>query len=127
MADYLLDTTVIIDYLRGNRKTAELLTRLFSEGASLGCCSINIVETYAGLREKERAATENLLSSLEYYDLTPQIARQAGEYLRQYKAKGITLALSDTVIGSIAIVNDLILLTDNSRHYPMPNLKLEVP
>ena len=51
MANYLLDTTVIIDYLRGKEKAVKLLNKLSSEGSLLGCCPINIIEVYTGMRE----------------------------------------------------------------------------
>ncbi len=127
MANYLLDTTVIIDYLRGREKAVKLLNKLSSEGALLGCCPINIIEVYTGMREKEREVTEEFLDSLEYYELTKEIKKQAGEYKRSYRRKGITLSLPDVAIASIAIANDLILLSDNSKHYPMPELKLQEP
>jgi len=58
MTNYLLDTTVIIDYLRGRPEVVGLIKRLFAEGSSLGCCPINIIEVYAGMRKKEREGTD---------------------------------------------------------------------
>lgn len=58
MANYLLDTTVIIDCLRGEKETVEFLVRIASEGSSAGCCLINIVEVYAGMGGKEREVTK---------------------------------------------------------------------
>lgn len=125
MPDYLLDSTVVIDFLRGKKETITLIKKLFSEGSSLSCCPINIIEVYTGMREKERQSTEEFLNSLEYYDLTKEIAKQAGEYRRSYRKKGITLSLPDVVIAAIAIANNLLLLTDNREHYPMPELNLK--
>lgn len=125
MANYLLDTTVIIDCLRGKKQTVEFLTRVVSEGSLIGCCPINIVEVYAGMRDKESEATGHFLESLEYYEVTKDIARQAGEYKRQYRGKGIVLSLSDVIIAAVAIYNNLILVTDNPKHYPMPEISLK--
>jgi len=125
MTSYLLDTTVIIDYLRGRPEVVGLIKRLFAEGSSLGCCPINIIEVYAGMREKEREDTEEFLENLEYYELSKGIARQAGGSKREYQKKGITLSLSDVAIASIAMANDLTFLTDNQKHYPMSKLKIK--
>ena len=127
MANYLLDTTVIIDYLRGREEIVRLIKRLFSQGSSLGCCPVNIIEVYAGMKSKEEEITEEFLNSLEYYELTKDIAEEAGKYKRSYQKKGVTLSLPDVVIATIVIHNNLILLTDNSRHYPIPGLKLKLP
>jgi hypothetical protein len=123
MANYLLDTTVIVDYLRGRREKVELLRKLVSKGAVLGCCPINIIEVYAGMKEKERTVTEEFLDSLEYYEISREIAKKAGEYKRFYREKGITLSLSDVAIAAVAICNNLILLTDNPKDYPLPEIR----
>jgi len=122
MANYLLDTTVIIDYLRGKKEKVKFIKKLASEGLLLGCCLINIIEVYAGMREKEREATEEILDSLEYYEVTKETAKKAGEYKRVYREKGVTLSLPDVTIAAVAISNNLILVTDNLKHYPMPEL-----
>jgi predicted nucleic acid-binding protein len=122
VANYLLDTTIIIDCLRGRKSTVDFLTKIASEGSIVGCCAVNIAEVYAGTRENERQFTKKFLDSLEYYEVTRNMAEQAGEYKRQYAEKGITLALSDVIIAAIAISNNLTLVTDNLKHYPMPEL-----
>ncbi len=125
MANYLLDTTVVIDCLRGKSEAVEFLTRIASEGSVAGCCLINIVEVYAGMRDKEREATKKLLESLEYYEVTKDTAKQAGEYKRQYRERGITLSLSDVIIAAVAMSDDLVLVTGNPKHYPMPEVSLQ--
>jgi predicted nucleic acid-binding protein len=125
MADYLLDTTVIIDYLRGENRKVKFIKKLASEGSLLGCCLVNIIEVYAGMREREREATEEILDSLEYYEVTKEIAKKAGQYKRVYREKGVTLSLPDVIIAALAISNNLTLVTDNLRHYPMPELNIK--
>jgi predicted nucleic acid-binding protein len=127
MVDYLLDTTVIIDYLRGRRETVAVIRRLFSEGSSLGCCPINIIEVYAGMKEQETEIIEEFLDGLEHYELTKEVSRSAGEAKNAYRRKGITLSVPDVAIAAIAIANGLVLLADNPRHYPMPELKVQTP
>lgn len=125
MARYLLDTTVIIDFLRGKEKTVSLLKGLAEEGSSLGCCPINIAEVYSGMRESERGVTEEFLESLEYHELTREIARMAGEIRRRYLREGVAIPLPDAMIAATAIANDLVLLTGDRRHYPMPELNVQ--
>ena len=125
MANYLLDTTVIIDCLRGRKGVVDFLTQLASEGSTCGCCAINVTEVYAGMRETERQVTKKFLDSLEYYEVTRNLAGLAGEYKREYAGKGITLSLSDVIIAAVTISNNLILVTDNLRNYPMPELNIK--
>jgi len=103
----------------------EFLGGIASEGSVAGCCLINIIEVFAGMREKERQVTKKLLDSLEYYEVTKELAEQAGEYRREYMKKGVTLSLSDVTFAAVAIRNNLVLATDNPRHYPMTGLNLK--
>jgi predicted nucleic acid-binding protein len=124
MTTYLLDTSVIIDVLNGQRNRDVLLKGLLSQGDLLACCAVNISEIYAGMRPKEETKTEAFLQSLEYYDITWDVARRAGLLKRDYSKKGQTLSLPDTIIAAVALEYNLMLITDNIKHYPMPQLKL---
>jgi predicted nucleic acid-binding protein len=124
MTTYLLDTSVIIDVLNGKRNRDALLKELLSQGDFLGCCAVNVSEVYAGMRPKEEAKTETLMQSLEYYDINWEVARLAGLLKRDYSKKGQTLSLSDATIAAVALKYNLTLITDNVRHYPMPELRL---
>ncbi len=123
MTTYLLDTSVILDVLNGRRGRDALLKRLVHEGHLLGCSSIQVTEVYAGLRPHEESTTAELLRSLEYYEVTWEIARLAGALKRHYARRGITLALADATIAAVALSYRLTLITDNVRHYPMRDLQ----
>lgn len=124
MAVYLLDTSVIIDVLNNKRGRPALLLELVRAGHALACCPINITEVYAGMRPKEEAATEEFLASLKHFPISPQAARLAGEFKRNYARKGVTLNLGDVIIAAVAIHHELTLLTDNLKDFPMENLSL---
>ncbi len=124
MASLLLDTCVIIDALNGKRGRAALLLGLVKSGHVLACCPINITEVYAGMRPKEEAATEAFLASLQYLPIVPAAARLAGGLKREHSRKGTTLNLGDAIIAAVAIHNDLVLLTDNTKDFPMAELSL---
>ena len=124
MTTYLLDTSLIIDVLNGKRNRDALLRSLLSQGDLLACCAVNVSEVYAGMRPKEEAKTEALLQSLDYYEVNWEVAKRAGLLKRDYRKKGQTLALGDTTIAAVALEYNLTLITDNVRHYPMPQLTL---
>ena len=98
MSTYLLDTNVIIDVLNEKKGRRALLLDLLNQGHVLACCPINVSEIYAGLRPKEETATEEFLRSLQYFDITWAIAREAGLLKREYSQKGKTLTISDATI-----------------------------
>ena len=93
MAKYLLDTTTIIDHLRGNRKVNSYLEEIGQRGDIAGCCCINIAETYAGMREKEKGKTDKFIESLYCFEVT-------GEEVKMKKAEGVkSLLLTFTTLG----------------------------
>jgi predicted nucleic acid-binding protein len=124
MTTFLLDTSVIIDTINDKRGRGLLLKELVHQGHVLACCPINVTEVYAGLRAHEETRTLNLLQSLEYYPISWPAALLAGELKRDYGRKGITLAISDATIAAVALHNELTLITDNLKHYPMKELLL---
>ena len=124
MATYLVDTSVIIDALNGKRGRRDLLLGLVKQGHLLACCAINVSEVYAGIRQKEEAATEEFLRSLEYYDVTWPVARLAGLLKRDYGRKGTTLTVADATIAAVALVHELTLMTNNVKDFPMKELVL---
>jgi predicted nucleic acid-binding protein len=122
LATLLLDTSVILDHLNDRNDRSELLGKLLDAGHSLACCSINITEVYAGLRPGEEAHTKEFLGALEFFPITPAIAERAGLLRRDWKQKGHTLSVTDVTIAAVALGYNLPLLTDNTRHFPMPEI-----
>src|SRR5580658_8993463 len=113
MAIFLLDTTVIIDAVNGKRGRGQFLDGLLVQRNLLACCSINVTEVYAGMRPHEAKVTESFLRSLEFYEVTWEIARLAGELKDEWAQKGHTLALPDVTISAVALAHNLTLVTDN--------------
>ena len=125
MAQYLLDTTTIIDHLRGDKKVNFYLEEIGTRGDIVGCCCINITETYTGMKDKEKEKTDKFIESLYYFPVTKEIAKLAGKLKQEYDKKGKTLASSDVIIAATAIAYGLILITKNVKHYPFSELEIK--
>jgi predicted nucleic acid-binding protein len=123
VADYLLDSCVLIRHLRSHQPTTDLLSELALEG-QLGIATISRVEIIEGMREHERERTLRLLDALTCYPLDIPIADLSGEFIRRYRAEGVTLDKPDAIIGATAVYHGLVLVTYNSKHFPMPELHL---
>ena len=124
MAIILLDTSVIFDHLNGRFGRTQYLGDLIDQGHVLACCPVNFTKVYAGLRSGEELPTREFLESLEYFPVTAEIAAQAGLLRRDWRHKGHTLSYTDVTIAAVALRNGLSLLTDNRKHFPMPELNL---
>lgn len=122
MPDYLLDSNVLIQHLRGHAPTTSLLTRLALEG-QLSIAAISRTEVGAGMRDREREVTLRFLDALACYPLGAALADLAGELVRRCRQQGITLDIPDALIAATALHHDLVLLTYNPRHFPMPGLR----
>jgi predicted nucleic acid-binding protein len=121
---YLLDSSVLIDAINGRNGRPQFLAQLSQQNILMACCSINVTELYMGMRPGEEAKTGRFLRSLEFYQVTWEIAQLAGDLFRQWRRKGLTLGLGDVTIAAVAIANKLVLVTDNPKHFPMPELQL---
>ncbi len=119
----LLDTTVLIDALRGREDRRRLLAELVEGGHGLVISAINVGEVYAGMRAEEAVRTDAFLSSLECYPVTRGIAQKAGALKSAWAGKGRTLALADMIVAATALEHGLVLMTENRKDFPMPNVK----
>lgn len=121
---YLLDSSVLIDALNNRRGRPQLLSQFSRQEILLACCAVNVTELYMGMLPGEEDKTQKLLRSLEFYAVTWNIAQLAGHLFREWRQKGQTLGLADVTIASVALTHKLVLVTDNRKHFPMPELEL---
>lgn len=124
VADFLVDTSVLIDALNGKRRRSEALQDLLQQGHMLASCAITVAEVYAGMHPSEAKPTNALLSGLRYYDMTDEVARIAGRFKYDWARKGQILSLADVLIAATAFHYHLTLITDNAGHFPMPEITL---
>lgn len=122
MTTYLPDTNILIDALNGKRGRRQILRDIVVHGNRLACCDVTLAEVYAGMHPHEAARTDEFLSSLVWYNTSRAIARRAGRFRFEYARKGMTLSLPDLLIAAISLEHSLTLITDNRKHFPMPDL-----
>lgn len=123
MADFLLDSDVVIWHLRGRLSVVELVLGLAGRGR-IALSAISRAEVLLGMRTPEAELTFLFLDSCETLPVTAATADRAGEIIRDFRARGITLTLPDALIGATALIASLALYTCNPRHYPLKGLDL---
>ena len=125
MAAILLDTTVVIDLLRGRSGAVRRLRALREAGDSPCVCAINVEETVRGLRPAESEPASRLFRGLHVIPLGEPEGRRAGEWRREHAARGHTLAQADCLVAAAALSIGGRLATANMKDFPMPGLAVE--
>jgi tRNA(fMet)-specific endonuclease VapC len=119
----LVDTDILINFLRGKEKAKEFLSMLLEE-SNICCSAINVAEIAAGMRAAEAERTQGLLDQIEVLAVTRDVAEKAGAYKRGIR--GHNLELDDCLVAATAFVHKAILATGNAKHYPMKDIKVTV-
>ncbi len=116
MSAILIDTCILIDYLR-NRPEAVAYFDSIEEVPYLS--AITVGELYGGVREGEdRTALKELVSSARIIPISEEIAREGGLYRRNYhKSHGVGIA--DAIIAASADSVRAKVITRNIKHFPM--------
>jgi predicted nucleic acid-binding protein len=122
VARYLLDSDVIIEWLRSDERIVAWLKERDARGDFLALTPVSIAEVYAGLRHREEFVVGDVLRVLHCVELDERTGRKAGHYRRQYgPSHGVEVA--DALIAAAAHVHGLTLCSRNLRHYPMRDVK----
>jgi hypothetical protein len=120
----LLDTSVLIDALRSRRARRAWLAELVRNGHSLETSAWNVAEVYAGMRPEEEERTKVFLGALLCHPITASAGERAGRLKNQWAQRGRTLTLADTIVAAVAIEQKCVLVTDNRKDFPMPQVRL---
>jgi len=125
MAAVLLDTTVLIDLLRGRPDTVARLRSLRMSGDTVHACAVNIEETVRGLRATETEAASRLFAGLRIVPLREAEGWTAGDWRRNYAKRGVTLTQADCLIAAAAVGIGGRLATESPKHFPFRELVVE--
>jgi predicted nucleic acid-binding protein len=121
----LLDTTVLIDLLRGKPGALERLRALRRAGDVPHACAVNVEEIARGLRGREDAAARTLFGGLRIAPLGREEGWDAGEWRRTFGARGRTLSQADCLVAAAAYSVGGRLATGNPKDFPMRELTVE--
>ncbi len=113
---YLLDTDVLVDFLRGHKKAVAFVN---TYSARIILSSIVLAELYAGVKgDAEKAALADFVSLFRVIPVSAEIAKAGGLHIRDYsKSHGVGLA--DALLAATAEAEGAEFKTLNRKHYPM--------
>lgn len=116
MAQLLIDTDVLIDYLRDQAESVRYLEGLTPP---LSVSAVTVAELYAGVRDgAERAVLDQFIDSFQVVAVDKEIAIRAGIFRRDF-GKSHGTGLADAIIAATAEAQQANLVTLNNKHFQM--------
>lgn len=116
----VLDTSVLIDHLRGRPKAAtEIIPRAIARGDELWSVHVVRAEVLAGMRAVEEAATRDLLRLITWVDVDESLSEAAGALGRRFLSSHPGIEVTDLIVAALAQHLDAALKTTNVKHFPM--------
>jgi predicted nucleic acid-binding protein len=119
----VLDTDIVIDYLR-KREYARKLLAVWASRGLLAISTLTHLEVYQGIKGGEEDTTTHFLDGLTSLVVDVNIARRAGKIIAEQRTKGITTGMGDAIIAATAIEYEVPVLTNNITHYSLKELKI---
>lgn len=120
---FLIDSDMLIDFLRGVKEAKDFLLKLEKKG-KLIISTINVMEIYSGKDIKNPAKKKiinDFLNDFKIIQLNEDIAKKAGEIRLESQTP-----FADAIIAATAIYVDAILVTKNIKHFSrIENLEIQ--
>jgi tRNA(fMet)-specific endonuclease VapC len=117
---FLIDTDWVIDHFNGVAQVTRRLQGLEPQG--LGLSIISVAELWEGAyfsRDPKRSQVmlEDFLSGVMILGLDEGICKRFGQLRGSMRKRGQTIGDFDLLIAATALQNNLILLTNNRKHF----------
>lgn len=114
----LVDTSILIDLLRGNASAAAVLQKALDRGP-LHTSEITRLEVLGRMRPEEESATRALFRAFVWHPVDEGISEIAGQLGREWIPRNRGIDSADLAIAATAQSLNVRLLTKNVKHFPM--------
>ena len=118
---YLLDTNIVSYWMRGD---PHLINKIKSYSPSdLSLSTVTLAEIYYGIekspvkKKERRLKIEHIKSELDIFPFNEQAAVKYGVIRAALEKRGKPISERDTQIASIALANNLCLVTHNKKEF----------
>lgn len=122
---FVIDTSILIDHLRGGKTWKNFLVEIKGEDISLSIPTIVIFELFSGKSTQNSYIVNKiakLLKNFQQIELDERIAKRAGMIYRDISK---TLQVPDYLVAASALEVGATVLTLNRKHFQeIPNLSL---
>jgi predicted nucleic acid-binding protein len=120
---YLLDTCILIDYLRGNVSIYDFLVK--NDNVNISMSTVTMMELMLGaFNKREINYIQKAFKNINIIYINGEISRMAQELIIKY-TKSHNLQIDDALIAATAIITNTELITyDISDFQYIPNISL---
>ena len=116
-SDILIDTSIIIDYLRKQNKKETLFWKIINE-YNCYISSVTMYEIYSGAKEeKQKNEADIIMTFLNVISFDAQQARRASTLFQTLKKENRLIEFRDIFIASCAISKKIPLVSFNRKHF----------
>jgi predicted nucleic acid-binding protein len=115
----LVDTSVLIDHLRGVGQAQAIIDAELDAGETLFASVLSKIEILGWMRQGEERATRRLFDGLRWMEVTDALAEDAALYARRYGRSHRSIDPVDYVIAATRDDLHVPLWTLNVKHFPM--------
>lgn len=121
MKPVLIDTDIISYFLKGNEKVFLRFQEYLKDFDRINISIITYYEVVSGLTfknaEKQLQIFEEFCSTATIINLSKDSIKVAAKIFANQRKKGKSVDDIDILIAGIAISNDLVLVTNNTKHF----------
>lgn len=121
----ILDSTFVIDHLRGEPGARERWRRMFEEGDQPVVTEVVVCEVRTGLRATDVGHLEHFLVPTEFVQPGRETAMLAGQWRADVRDGGRTLGLPDALIAAAAFHLGGGVVTRNARDFALTPVRIE--
>ncbi len=122
---YLLDTTFVIDHMRGDPAAVARLAVIVEDGDEPFVCDVVACEAWSGAHDDADPDLVGFLRFVEFVQAGPEQARRAGRWRAAARRRGRTLSAPDALIAASAEAIDAVVLTRNDRDFALTSARTE--
>ncbi len=113
----LIDTSIVIDYLRKKNKSKSQFVELFKK-CELHISVISVFELYNGASsESKKNEIKIVCDIIKIIDFDLETAKLSSEIYRKLRDKHKLIEFRDILIGATAVKNDMPISTLNKKHF----------
>ena len=116
-----LDTSVLIDYYRKQKKSESLFFKLTEKYSAFAVSAVTEYELYLGNSQEQDMFWNNFFSQITVLPFDTRAVKQAVSIYKQLKQSSKLIDIPDIMIAGTAMQNNIPLATLNRKHFERIN------